>query len=167
MQNISLNPQAQQQQSISRASNSILQTEHIQSRNNQLQDESNTQTPYGETDPNVIKEAYDYSEADEEIKEMLQEEEIQEQQQFFEESSGLDNAITELKNYLDQNNSTRTFELTKLDHFGYRLEMLNPVEGQGPVDVTLRLDQDTIMILLESGYADFIDFLTENGYLSV
>ena len=45
--------------------------------------------------------------------------------------------------------------------------MLNPVEGQGPVDVTLRLDQDTIMILLESGYADFIDFLTENGYLSV
>ena len=77
----------------------------------------------------MIKEVYDYSEADEEIKEMLQEEEIQEQQQFFEESSGLDNAITELKNYLDSNNTARTFELTKLDHFGYRLEVLNPVEG--------------------------------------
>ena len=106
---------------------------------------------------------------------MLEQEQLQEQQQFLEESSALDNAVNELKNYLDNNQEEssqmrRPFELTKLDHFGYRLEPINSVEGQREqeaLDVTLRLDQDTIMILLEDGYADFIDFLIARGYLKV
>ena len=158
----------------------VLHTEQLQQRSNQMRIESATvtgsqpsqaPTPYEQTDPNVL--AHNYSDADEEIKHMLQEEDVQDQRRYFEESSALDNAVTELKNYLDSNREEsaqmkRAFDLTKLDHFGYRLEQVNPVEGQEEqetLDVTLRLDQDTILILLEDGYADFIDFLTERGFL--
>ena len=106
---------------------------------------------------------------------MLEEEEAKEQQDFYEESAALDNAVAELKSYLDSNSAEnsamrRIFELTRLDHFGYRLEQLQTVDGQEvqeTLDISLRLDKDTIMILLQDGYADFIDFLTERGYLAV
>ena len=50
------------------------------------------------------------------------------------ESAALDNAVKELKSYLDNNfeenlSMKRTFELTKIDHFGYRLEQLQTIEG--------------------------------------
>ena len=133
---------------------------------------SQAMSPYEPSEPQA--QTQNFTEADEEINKMLEEEEAQNKQDFYDESAALDNAVTELKSYLDNNSEEnqamrRTFELTKIDHFGYRLEQMQAQEGQWreALDISLRLDQDTIMILLQDGYGDFIDFLTEQGYLAV
>ena len=117
---------------------------------------SQAMSPYEPSEPQV--QTQNFTEADEEINKMLEEEEAQNKQDFYDESAALDNAVTELKSYLDNNSEEnqamrRTFELTKIDHFGYRLEQMQAQEGQWreALDISLRLDQDTIMILLQDG----------------